>query len=373
MLPTAITLNGFIGFTLIATLVAMFGPSFPALQTHFAVDKTQVGFSLTAHFIGTLIGTLSVAALSKFALRPKLLVCSSIFVLGSMMIAFAPSWSMLLAGAAFRGVGAGLYLTEISGLFVTGFGKRSAAMLGLVNAAYGAGSFLGPVLVGMFSDYQTAFLVGSGLSLILVVLALLSPNVETCRQETSSPMSMPYGLIALFMLLLFCSGGIENGLGAWMATHFVNQGMASQTAANYTGMYWAVETLGRILMTPLALRFHPFQLMLVGFALETVFLVLAYFSGLMIPTYILCGLSVAPLFTSGLAWMARAMPGLSIATTLGLTGALLGSAAIPPILGKLLETFSVNILPASLLVITLLGLSVAVILYFITKNTSKDW
>ncbi len=370
-LPRAITLNGFISFMLIATLVAMFGPSFPSLQSHFGVNETEVGFSLTAHFIGTFIGTVSAALLGKFALRSRLLFCSSMFVLGSFIIALAPTWFIFLAGTVFRGVAAGLYFSDINALFATGFGKRSAAMLGLVNAAYGAGSFLGPVLVGFFSeDYRTPFMLGSFLSFIMLGLALISPNVEATHQTQAKNFVAPYGLVALFMLMLFCSGSIENGLGAWMTTHFVDQGLSLRVAANYTGMYWAAETIGRVLMTPLALRWSPFQLLVVGFALEALLLVLAQISGFTVSAYVLAGFSVAPLFTSGLAWMARAMPGFSMATTFGLAGSLLGAASTSPVLGQLIERFSSEILPGSLLVVTVLGLGVAVVIHFVTRSKS---
>jgi MFS transporter, FHS family, glucose/mannose:H+ symporter len=367
-LPKAITFNGFIGFALIAMLVAMFGPSFPSLQAHFGVNETQVGFSLTAHFIGTFIGTMSAAALQRIELRSRLLFCSSIFVLGSFIIAFAPTWFIFLAGTAFRSIGAGLYFTDINALFASGFGKRSASMLGLVNAAYGAGSFLGPILVGYFSgDYRTPFILGSFLSLIMLLLAFISPNVETKSQTQSKNFVAPYGLIALFMLMLFCSGSIENGLGAWMTRHFVDQGLSLQTAANYTGMYWAAETIGRVLMTPLALRLSPFQLLVAGFSLEAILLALADVSGFIVPAYVLAGVSVAPLFTSGLVWMASTMPGFRMATTLGLLGSLVGAASMSPVLGQLIERFSSQILPSSLLGVTLLGLGLSIAIYLVTR------
>ena len=368
-LPKMITLNGFVGFTLIAALVAMFGPSFPSLQAHFAISKAQVGLSLTAHFIGTFVGTLAAVFFRRWRLRLRLLMCSSIFVLGSFTIAFAPAWWVFLAGIAFRGFGAGLYFTDINGLFASGFGRRSAAILGLVNAAYGAGSFLGPLIVGLFSgDYRLPFMLGSFLSLILLMMAFLSPNVDASHQTTERQLTAPYGLVILFVLMLFCSGGIENGLGAWMATHFIFEGISVQTAANYTGMYWAAETIGRVLMTPLALRLSPFQLLVAGFSLEAVLLLLAHSAGFTVSSYILAGFSVAPLFTSGLAWMAKALPGFSLATVFGLAGSAMGAALSSPLLGQFIEWFSPSILPSMLLGITLIGLGLSLVIYFVTTR-----
>ncbi len=369
-LPKMITLNGFVGFSLIAALVAMFGPSFPSLQEYFAISEAQVGLSLTAHFIGTFIGTLAAAFIRRWALRSRLLMCSAIFVLGSFIIAFAPLWWIFLAGTAFRGFGAGLYFTDINALFATGFGRRSAAILGLVNAAYGAGSFFGPLIIGLFSgDYRLPFMLGSFLSLILLLMAFLSPNVEASHQSTEQQLTAPYGLVILFALMLFCSGGIENGLGAWMATHFIFQGISVQTAANYTGMYWAAETIGRVLMTPLALRLSPFQLLVAGFSLEAFLLILAHNQGFTVPAYILAGVSVAPLFTSGLAWMARALPGFSLATMLGLAGSAMGAALSSPLLGQCIEWFSPRVLPSILLGVTLIGLGLSLIIYFVSKKS----
>jgi MFS transporter, FHS family, glucose/mannose:H+ symporter len=368
-LPRQITINGFVSFSLIAALVAMFGPSFPSLQDHFGVSEGQAGLSLSTHFAGTLLGTLSVAMVRGFQLRYRLLICSSVFVLGSFILAFAPIWSIFLAGTALRGFGAGLYFSDINALFATGFGKRSAAMLGLVNAAYGAGSFIGPLIVGFFAgNFRTPFALGAFLSLVLMVLAFLSPNIEASSEVLVRQTSAPYGLVALFMLMLFCSGSIENGLGAWMATHLIDEGVSTQSAATYTGMYWAAETVGRVLMTPLALYLTPVQLLLAGFSLEAILLGLANLSGFTVSMYILAGFSVAPLFTSGLAWMARALPGLSMATTLGLAGSLLGAALTSPLLGSFIERFSSSVLPSSLLVVTLLGLVVVLAISVLTQR-----
>jgi MFS transporter, FHS family, glucose/mannose:H+ symporter len=368
-LPRQITINGFTSFILIAALVAMYGPSFPALQDYFGISEVQAGFSLSAHFIGTLVGTLSVALLNRFQLRSRLLICSSIFVMGSFVIAFAPTWSIFLAATAVRGFGAGLYFSDINAQFATGFGKRSAAMLGLVNAAYGAGSFIGPMVIGFFAgDFRVPFMLGAGLSLIMVVLAFLSPNSDAKSKGSARQGSAPYGLLALFMLMLFCSGSVENGLGAWMATHLIDKGVSPQRAATYTGMYWAAETVGRVLMTPLALRLTPAQLLLAGFSLEAVLLGLAHLSGFTVSTYILAGFSVAPLFTSGLAWMVRALPGFTLATTFGLAGSLVGAALTSPVLGTLIGRFSPGVLPISLLLVTLLGLAVVAVIKGVTRG-----
>jgi MFS family permease len=368
-MPRIIVLNGFVGFIFIAALVAMFGPSFPSLQNRFAISESEVGLSLTAHFIGTFSGTLAAAFFRRMTLRLRLITCSLIFVLGSFVIALAPLWWIFLAGTAFRGFGAGIYFVEMNTLFATGFGKRSAALLSLVNAAYGAGSLVGPLIIGLASgDYRLPFLVGSFLSLILLVMALLSPKMEVSQQRTDAGTGAPYGLVALFVVMLFCSGSMENGLGAWMTTQFVAQGISIQVAANYTGMYWAGLTVGRILMTPLAFYLSPFQLLIAGFSFEALLLILAHIQGFTVPAYILAGLSVAPLFTSGLAWMARALPGFSLATVFGLAGSSMGAALFSPILGKFIEWSSPMILPTVVLGVTLIGLAVAIVIYFVSKK-----
>jgi len=72
----------------------------------------------------------------------------------------------LLAGLGFGGIGYGLIQ-----LFAVGFGRRSTALLNILNAHFGAGAILGPMLIGAVGSahYPEVFLgfAAAGLPLLL--------------------------------------------------------------------------------------------------------------------------------------------------------------------------------------------------------------
>jgi MFS transporter, FHS family, glucose/mannose:H+ symporter len=357
----------------VAALVAMYGPSLPELQRMFSVSESESGFIVSAHFMGTFMGTLSAAVLqSRLKLRSRFVLATVLIASSSWLLALTPNWTLFLLAAGVRGFGAGVLFTDINGLFATGFGSRSTAMLSLVNAAYGAGSFMGPILVGALpGSFRLPILVGAVLSLIIVVLAVFTPKLEsissTAQTKTSSAQTS-YVVLTLFLFTLFASGGVENTLGTWLATQLQADGYSKQTAANITGFYWGAQTIGRVLLAPLALRFSAAQLLLGGFGLEALALSLAHVPSLRIIAYVLAGFGVASLFTAGLAWLAQTLPGLRVATTLGLAASLLGAASMSPLTGQFIAVFSANVLPTAMLGLTLFGLILVGVLWWKMKE-----
>jgi MFS transporter, FHS family, glucose/mannose:H+ symporter len=376
-LPPLITFIGFVSFIIVAALVAMFGPSLPEIQRTFSKSETEAGFILTAHFVGTFVGTFASTVLQRrLSLRGRFILAAVMIVLGSWLVALTSSWVLFLAATALRGLGAGVLFTDVNGLFANGFGSRSTAMLSLVNAAYGAGSFLGPVLVGFLSDsFRTPMLVGSVGSLALLALTLFTPKLEPPPSEAhegTTGVGWSPVLLTLFLVALFTSGSVESSLGTWLATQLQGDGFSKQVAANVTGFYWGAQTIARVLMAPLSLRFSAKQLLLLGFLLEVLAMALAHVPSLRVVAYILAGVGVAAPFTAGIAWLNQALPSLRVATILGLVASLSGGAVMSPVTGQLIGVFSADVLPTAMLILTLVGLTAVVMLWVLTQGKNDS-
>ena len=375
-LPPLITFIGFVSFIIVAALVAMFGPSLPEIQRTFSKSETEAGFILTAHFVGTFIGTFGSSLLQRsLSLRSRFVIAAVMIVAGSFLVAVTSSWALFLVATTLRGLGAGVLFTDINGLFANGFGSRSTAMLSLVNAAYGAGSFLGPVLVGLMSgSFRTPMLIGSVGSLTVLARASFTPRFRSVSEARQGRMVRSWSpvLLTLFLVALFASGSVETTLGTWLATQLQADGFSKQVAANVTGFYWGAQTVARVLMAPLALRFSAKQLLLVGFVLEVLALALAHVPSLRVAAYILAGVGVAFPFTAGIAWLNQALPGLRVATMLGLVASLSGAAVMSPVTGQLIGVFSADVLPTTMLLLTLIGLTAVVILWVLTRGKNNS-
>ena len=138
------------GFVVIGVLQSLYGPAIPAFRDKFAVTPSVAGLGLSADFAGALIGIVGYHLLARAGStdRRLLAVSYALIAAGTIGFALAPSWPLALAAALFTGLGSGGIDYGLNHLFTFAYGRRSAGMLNLLNAYFGVGAVIGPVLVG---------------------------------------------------------------------------------------------------------------------------------------------------------------------------------------------------------------------------------
>ena len=210
-------------------------------------------------------------------------------------------------------------------------------MLGLVNTAYGVGTFLGPALVALTRGYSIVFAaVGAGVLVCLVFLQRAADQAATPELAPPTLNERTLGLVTAFALMLLVYEGIEAGIGTWEATDLISQGYAAQFAAGATSVFWGAFTLGRVLTAPLAVRWAP-QRILVPALILSVLLLLGIRAGVYPPVmFALVGLCAAPIFPVAVSWMTRVIPNATTLVTYAILGAVIGSAIVPAALGGLI-------------------------------------
>lgn len=150
---------------------------------------------------------------------------------------------------------------------------------------------------------------------------------------------------------------VESGIGGWEVTHLqATLGLATGTAAQLSALFWISFTVGRLISALLALRVPLARLVTAALLLAAGSLTLATVPSLAVVAYALTGLFLAPVFTTGLVWMTRALPG-GQAPTLVFAGAFLGPVLAAPMIGTLWDAFGPTAIPLSLLGITVLALA----------------
>lgn len=296
---------GFSGFLLLGAVQAFYGPAQFGLRDAFGVDAVSVGVFSSLLFAGSVIGITAFPLLEqRVGLKSALLGSSVLMALGMLGVALAGSWivtllRVLVIGLGFGGVNVGFNLH-----FATGFGGQSAFYSNVLNAMFGVGSVLGPLLVGLLGNYRQTYALSAGLTLGLTALIASAPLQSKVRSAAPAKMRWSW-LLGLFVLFFFLYVLIEVGTAGAQPRHLRDAlGYSEQSAAFYNALFWSGLTVGRLLGAAVALRVPAQGLVLTSSLMMMGALTLTHFPMLAPFAYTLAGVACGPVFPTGLVWLA---------------------------------------------------------------------
>jgi fucose permease len=345
-------LSGTLAFFVAGMLPSLHGVALPIWSEAYGLGEGEGGTLLAANGAGSLLAVLSgVFGLPFLGMRTGLAVLAA----GATLLALGGSWPLTLLGGFTGGFGFGLLTTSVNRAFLGGFGPRSAGMVGLVNAVYGIGAILSPLLfllLGARPPLAFAALV------LLAALALLLSERDAVPPSRGLPdLRNPRLLVTLFILGNGLIEGISVGFGASALT---DAGLSASAAARTASAFFLAYVGARLLLTWIAGRIPPARLLTLGFAGAGLSMALAAL-GLTAPGYILAGAFIGMIFPSYYVWASRILgpdPRMTAAIlTVALTGGTLAPLALRPLLAVTGEsgTFAV-VAGVALLMATLFAL-----------------
>ena len=150
----------FAGVFMGALDIAIVGPALPALQDEFALDSRALSWVFNLYILFSLLGAPLMAKLSdRYGRRSVYLADIALFALGSILVAVAPSFPVLLAGRAVQAFGAGGFLPVASAVIGDTFlPARRGPALGLIGAVFGLAFLLGPLFGGVLLQFNWRWL-----------------------------------------------------------------------------------------------------------------------------------------------------------------------------------------------------------------------
>lgn len=200
----------FIGVLMAALDIAIVGPALPAMRSTFGVDDRAAAWIFTIYVLFNLIGTPLMAKLSDlFGRRAIYVLDVALFALGSLLVAIAPSFGLVLAGRAIQGLGSGGIFPVASAVIGDTFPpeKRGSA-LGLIGAVFGIAFLIGPIIGGVLLIFGWAWLFIINLPLAALVIGLGLRLLPASRPATPRPFDWP-GMVALGALLTALAYGLN--------------------------------------------------------------------------------------------------------------------------------------------------------------------
>jgi EmrB/QacA subfamily drug resistance transporter len=200
----------FVGVLMGALDIAIAGPALPAMQASYGVGDREIPWVFTIYVLFNLIGTPLMAKLSDlFGRRAVYVLDVSLFAAGSLLVAAAPTFEVVLAGRAIQGFGAGGIFPVASAVIGDIFppDKRGRA-LGLIGAVFGLAFLIGPIIGGVLLafSWHWLFLINLPIALGLIVASLRL--LPTTRPATRKPFDL-VGMGVLALLLAAMTYGLN--------------------------------------------------------------------------------------------------------------------------------------------------------------------
>jgi fucose permease len=334
-------------------VVASFGPLLEHLSRRFAVSLPVAGATISVYFAGSLPGVIiAMRTVERLPIRLIVVAAMAVSSVGLIAASLALAWPLYLVSVFIVGLGFGALVLGLNQLVAYSEGRRRAALLNALNSCYSAGAVAGPILVAAFAQdhFSTLYLAAAVVWLTLLPAAMA---ISGRLPVASGPYRWPGALVLVFIAAFVLYVGLENGIGGWMTAHLESTGLHSNVAATVTSGFWLALVTGRLLITLVPPAVSEAQIVLTGSVLAAVALALASVGAIAPVAYVLAGFAIAPIFPTGIVWLAKLRPGDSRATAWLYPAASIGGTAGPGVIGIVIAQAGVGWAPSVLALVAL--------------------
>ena len=338
-------------FLLMGVVVSSYGPLLEYLVLRFGVSLPVAGATISVHFAGSMPGVLiALRSFERIDARLNVMLAAGVISIGLAVIALASVWPLFLAGVAVVGFGFGILVLGLNQIVAYSEGPRRTAILNALNSCYSAGAVAGPILVATFAaeNFSALYL---GVAAVWLFVIPLSTSIAGRLPVSAGAPAWPGRLIVVFICAFILYVAIETGTGGWMPSHLMTLGMSSTTAAGTTSAFFLALVVGRLLMTLLPPSVRESTIVLTAAVLATAALMVANVNALAPFAYVAAGLAMAPIFPTGILWLARLRPGDARATSWLYPAASIGGTFGPGVIGVVIANAGVGSTPAVLAVV----------------------
>ncbi|HWQ04004.1 MAG TPA: MFS transporter [Longilinea sp.] len=346
----ALACASFLGLGVVS---AGLGPALSELAAKSSSSLGEIGGLFSALFFGSLV-TQIVTGLLLDRLGPRWLILSGLLIVavGFFGVALAAELPLMVASAAFAGLGHGTINVVMNVSISNLFSQKRASTLNLLNVFFGLGAIIAPAIAGLslrlVNSSLPAIWFGAGLELVLLPLFFWLfhspvPSGDHPASQSSSRNLLRSPALWLLGILLLLYVGSENGAGGWVSTYMQQTTtLTAASAALAASGFWLAYTAGRMAAAWLGTRWSVRLLL-------TTSLGIAFMGGLVIFAstgsapisilgFLLLGFGFGPIYPTMLAVITDTFShssgaAASLAIAMGSTGGML----IPWLQGIILE------------------------------------
>lgn len=298
--------------------MALYTPAMPELVRAFSSSEAAIKMTLSLYFAGFAFAQLVSGTLSDvIGRRRATLIFMAIYLVGSLMAAFAPSVAVLLAGRLVQGIGASVGMTVARAIVRDQFtGVEAARIMNMIGMMLALGPAFSPTLGGLalgLFGWQSIFFLMVGFA-AMACLTVQFFMAETATPDPSKGHLKP--ILAAYRSLLSDSrfisstlviAGAVGALYAWATMlPFVLINEVGLTPTEFgvgmlmqSGLFFSGAVTVRFLLR----RFTPQALVPAGlFFIGTASLALGYSMHLIVPNFLSVMLPIG-IYSFGIAFV----------------------------------------------------------------------
>ena len=219
-------------------VIGTFGGSLPGLRSRLDLGPGQiVGLLVAAGIFAVASMNVSGRLADRFGARLPTLVGGALMACAAVVMGLAPSYPVLVLGAAMLGLGNGAMDVAMNALGVSVEQARRRPVMSRLHACFSIGNFAGALLVvvlgGLLATDVTprwSLWCGAALMVLLLLAALpVTPQSPTRRVEDGTAGEIP-SVAWLLAAMAVCFGLTEGTAVDWSSLHVADVGHVSPSA-----------------------------------------------------------------------------------------------------------------------------------------------
>jgi len=339
--PRKLAVSAWAGMFVFGIVMAILGAILPSLFEKIGFDEGAAGnlfFYMNSAMLAMTVFFGPVV--DRFGFKALLAVCSLLVGGAFVLLAFAPTYGLVVLAAVVLGFGGGGLNGGTNALTsdIHTDVKRGAA-LNILGIFFGFGALTVPFLIGTMREalgLENIIFLAAALTLVPFVLfaAFRFPKAKLPQgfpiREAARVMRSP--LLWLCAFLLFFESGNEFTVGGWISTYLERTfGVGPGAAALVLAGYWAAVMAGRLLSSRLVRRLKNVRLVLLSAILAflaAVILRVADSGALASFGAVLIGFGFSAIYPTTLAIVGESFPSFtgtafSLVIAVGLAGGML--------------------------------------------------
>lgn len=350
----------YIGFISIGLPDTLVGVAWPSVRTAFDLRQSAVALIFLGAGCGYFVSSFSVGKLLNAVGVGLLLAASSALVaLSAVGYGLAPLWALFAACSLLYGLGSGAIDAGLNHYVAHHFSVRHMNWL---HACWSLGATLGPLIMtaaiassgGWRAGYLTVAAILACLSLLLAATRHRwdQPGDAQAAEKTAVSVgiveTLRHPMVQLQIVLFFFYTGLEASVGQWSFTLLAeSRRVQAESAGLFVTTYWASIGVGRVLFGMAAERLGIDRLIRLStlMALVGTILLASNRSELLSAAALaLIGLGLAAIYPSMMMRTPQRLGTSLSAHAIGfqVSAAMLGTAALPSLIGLLAEKFGLE-------------------------------